>query len=405
MKREYIYFSNKEFDGTVYQTQIVDWLNLYGEYGVKYKLFQFVHPKEFKNPRKVIKQRNAIQNSYNLFKGYIVHFPNTKWFYFINSLLIIIRLLPSIIIGKKIIAFGRVMIGNEIRIINSIFPNRISFIYDARAASAEESKYVAQTNGLYTKSKIKLYTRIKSLEKTTIQESKITFSVSNKLIEYFKNEYAFESNKFFIYPCLSDEKKFYYSEKLRTIYRNQLNLVKTDKLILYAGGFNSEWHIAEKMLKYFEDLNSLNESFKFIILTKDIEKANSAIIKFNIKASSIQILSVKNENVVNYLNAADYGILFRDITPMNIVASPSKFAEYQLSGLPVLITNQVGDFTMDVISNQTGFLINFQNLDMEKHVFELIETNFDRKIIANIAKSKYSKQEFVSEIIHKFTTI
>ena len=39
----------------------------------------------------------------------------------------------------------------------------------------------------------------------------------------------------------------------------------------------------------------------------------------------------------DYLNAADFGFLLRDDTPVNRVAFPTKFAEYALAGLRVIL--------------------------------------------------------------------
>jgi hypothetical protein len=38
-KREYIYISNLTFDGTVFITQVADWLNLYKENGIVFDLY------------------------------------------------------------------------------------------------------------------------------------------------------------------------------------------------------------------------------------------------------------------------------------------------------------------------------------------------------------------------------
>jgi hypothetical protein len=48
---------------------------------------------------------------------------------------------------------------------------------------------------------------------------------------------------------------------------------------------------------------------------------------------------------VDHLCAGDVGLLLRERHPMNEVAAPGKFAEYALSGLPIVMTEGIGDFS------------------------------------------------------------
>jgi len=401
LQKKYLYLSNKSYDGTVYQTQIIDWLNLYRDNNINFELIQFLHPKELRSVKNIINQQKKIKSKYPSFKGYLLQFPNTRYFHLLNSLLILYKILPYLIKGYKIILFGRVLIGNEIKILRSLLPDRINFIFDARAASAEEIKYVAIKNSKFNKEKNKLYKRVQELEYSTIQNSIKTFAVSEKLIQYFIENYRFSEDKFLLYPCLSDSSKFYFDQKIRDYYRIKLNISDNQRLILYAGGFISEWHITHKMFKYFEEISSIAENLKFIVLTNEIDYARNLIQKYHIKSSLISVLNVSNEDVIFYLNAADFGVLFRDNTPMNNVASPSKFTEYMLAGLPVLISKGVGDFTNYVSNNNTGIVIDLEDITKEQ-VNKLLSTKFNRFQNSLNAKSIFAKQTYIKKIITEF---
>ena len=58
----------------------------------------------------------------------------------------------------------------------------------------------------------------------------------------------------------------------------------------------------------------------------------------------IQIWSAE-QDVTSYLKLADYGLLIRENTVTNSVASPVKFAEYLNAGLNVIISPVLKDFT------------------------------------------------------------
>ena len=139
----YVYLSNKDYDGSVYETQIIDWLNIYEKHGCKFYLYQFLHVKNilFYDKNRILNR--ILDKRYKDFKGFILQFPNTKYFYFFNAIIIIFKLRMFLFSNSKTIIFGRVLIGNEIKIIKYIFGSRFEFIYDARAASAEEIKYVS----------------------------------------------------------------------------------------------------------------------------------------------------------------------------------------------------------------------------------------------------------------------
>ena len=47
----------------------------------------------------------------------------------------------------------------------------------------------------------------------------------------------------------------------------------------------------------------------------------------------------------DFLNAADFGFILRERNKINRVACPTKFAEYCLTGLPVIIGDAVPDCT------------------------------------------------------------
>jgi hypothetical protein len=74
---------------------------------------------------------------------------------------------------------------------------------------------------------------------------------------------------------------------------------------------------------------------RLIVLTPEAERARQVCA--DLPASSVICRSVKHAEVNDYLNAADFGMLLRDTTPVNAVAFPTKFAEYAMTGLTILM--------------------------------------------------------------------
>jgi len=69
-----------------------------------------------------------------------------------------------------------------------------------------------------------------------------------------------------------------------------------------------------------------------------------------------------HHEVPGYLAAADVGLLLREPCLVNRVASPVKFAEYLAAGLPVLLTEQIGDYSALAAAHRVGCVIPYADL-------------------------------------------
>jgi glycosyltransferase involved in cell wall biosynthesis len=63
------------------------------------------------------------------------------------------------------------------------------------------------------------------------------------------------------------------------------------------------------------------------------------------------------------LQEAHAGLLLRREDPVNQVASPTKFGEYLAAGLPVLLTEGIGDFSALVEKEGLGMIVPSSLLD------------------------------------------
>ena len=81
----------------------------------------------------------------------------------------------------------------------------------------------------------------------------------------------------------------------------------------------------------------------------------------------------------------DVGLLLRDDLPVNRVASPTKFAEYCLCGLPVLTTPYVGDFSEYVRQFSLGYQVDLSNLQADKALLTFLQNVHERR--ARICRS------------------
>jgi hypothetical protein len=146
-------------------------------------------------------------------------------------------------------------------------------------------------------------------------------------------------------------------------------------------------------------------TFENISNTKLIVLSNANIKDLNIyKKFSEKIIQlwVTPEKVFKYLSIGDYGLIIREHSITNEVASPTKFAEYLSAGLKVLISESIGDFSTFVKSKRCGEVIDDTNKFFE---FQSVSYS-ERKKNNKLARDYFSKLNFIGEynkIVHELS--
>jgi len=207
-----------------------------------------------------------------------------------------------------------------------------NFIWDCRGDT------LAEFNTQYKNIKNyfgKIY-KLNKIKKNILnaKKAKKAIFVSNFLKQ--KHNYMKES---YIIGCLADENLFFFDENIRNNKREELNLNKDDKILIYSGGM-AHYQMFPETIKFFKDLN---EDWKLIVLTTNTDIAKKELE--NIEKNRYILKSAKIEEVNSYLNAADVGIMLREQNDLNRAASPTKYAEYSMSGLQIIYSDNIGDLS------------------------------------------------------------
>jgi glycosyltransferase involved in cell wall biosynthesis len=92
----------------------------------------------------------------------------------------------------------------------------------------------------------------------------------------------------------------------------------------------------------------------------DQEKARQFILLNNLPADCVVMEEVPHAQVPKMINAADAGILLREQHPVNVVSSPTKFGEYLAAGIPVILTDGIGDYSELAERLNVGVKINYE---------------------------------------------
>ena len=259
--------------------------------------------------------------------------------------------------------------------LKKILPRSI-LIWDCRGYAPAEVDYQKNKKLIFFKKKI-LVNRFK---KACDYADKVI--VVSSLLKKFVNDNG--NNNTFLLPSVASSNVFYFNSVIREKIRNKLKFKKSSKVFIYSGSLK-KYQMFEETINFFKNLNKIYKNLYLIILTNDISEAKKMVNKnFNILT-----FSVNQDKVNEFLNASDYAIMIRRDDLTNNTASPTKFAEYCLTGLQVITNSSVKDFYK--FKNQVCNIIDLNYFNFTK------TNNKNRLKISSFYKKNISRECFLED--------
>ncbi|MBW2373603.1 MAG: hypothetical protein JRF70_13815, partial [Deltaproteobacteria bacterium] len=139
-----------------------------------------------------------------------------------------------------------------------------------------------------------------------------------------------------IIPGGADSELFFFSPELRARKRLELGWPEGAPILVYSGGL-APYQCWEESVELFRRLREATPGLRLLVLTPRPEAARPTLA--GLPEEVWQLRAAELEEVNAYLNAADAALLLRRAEPLNRVAFPTKFAEYGMAGLPILMTD------------------------------------------------------------------
>ena len=222
--------------------------------------------------------------------------------------------------------------------------------------------------------------------------------VSEKLLQNLLQRHGISRREnFHVFPSAADADRIRPDVELRTAVRRRLGIAGRT-VMLYSGGIG-RWHETDRTLDAFSAFIALRPGAFFLFLTPYVREAESAFAGRNVPPADYRIASVAHSAMNEYQNAADCGILLRRPNPLNLAACPTKFPEYMLAGLPVLISDGIGDCSDFVREHAAGVVLRDLGSDTELRdcLSTLITATYRRDAIRAAALRTFSKQSYLDE--------
>ena len=259
--------------------------------------------------------------------------------------------------------------------VKKLFRGRIHFIYDNRGLFIEEQIYI----GKWRKNGIKVkFARL--LEFLILKNSAKIIVVS----EAFRKYLSYNYRKQFDYKISVIRNR----TKIKCLKYNRSQI--DNKIIGVFSGSVAKWQNISELENLIKIVSEHFGGIAFKIFTYN-DSFQTEANRISLNTSNVEIYHLNPEEVNEMMQTGDFGILLRDKIPINFVASPLKFSEYLASGLPVLLSEGIGDTEYIIDKYKVGVIIRGNNyIEAMNEVLKLLESSDIKERCLLTAEKEFS---------------
>jgi glycosyltransferase involved in cell wall biosynthesis len=207
------------------------------------------------------------------------------------------------------------------------------------------------------------YWLLKRLEAYVMRGANHIIPISYRLKDYLSAQYQLNPGKLTVIPDCADPSIFRWDPVLRETMRRKLGF--EDKFVCVHLGSFFIWYDPELIIKIFQSVRQRVAAAHLLVVTEEVSRTRDFLSRY-LAGDLFSVKSAPHAEVPPLLAASDLGFLLLRSTPNIEVSSPAKFSEYLNSGLPVLISPKVGDFSALIENFKTGAIVSDEgDFDLE----------------------------------------
>jgi glycosyltransferase involved in cell wall biosynthesis len=230
------------------------------------------------------------------------------------------------------------------------------------------------------------YISQKIWEKKQIQTAAGIMTVTEGYTNYLINQY-FKNLNVITVPCAVDSTFFKYNPHDRLKIRKELGFDENQIIGIYTGKFGGlyidikDLKILSTVFDYFS-----NSGLIFLSPIPEIDLRN-ALKPLYYPGNKIIVKTVSHVDVPPYLSAADFALSLNKSFNSGKYLSPVKIGEYWANGLPVMMTEGIGDEDDFLEKEKGGVLFNLKKTEIAlRKLKDLISDPNHRTRIPELAR-------------------
>lgn len=197
-----------------------------------------------------------------------------------------------------------------------------------------------------------------------------------------------------VIPCTASEALFHFDPSLRNTTRRDLGFEPEDRIFIFSGSL-APYQCFGETLSLFAEIHAEDARARLLIVTPEQDEARRRLAR-HLTLEGVVFRSATIDEMIRYLNAADVAFMLREATATNRAAFPTKFAEYCLAGLAVIMTTAVPDAYG--MAERLGNLLPAPRRGILEWPPE-----YDRRRVAAAAKSSLTRTSVASKYAEIYT--
>jgi len=364
---------------------------------LKVRILCFCPPQQFLNPRRLARGKAMLERESGCPVHYLPSLPLTRigWLRklnnwhgaFLTALLCWFR-------GIKIV-HGHGLRPTIFALLARWFKRDLRVVADVHGATTAEYLYEREVVGYDDFAR-----DLESQERRMMREASWLIFVSDAMRRFYENHFGMSFSQFSIIPCAT-ESDFAPDASRRQQLRIEHGL--NDRLVVCYVGACESYQLPDEMCRLFQSLRAKFPQAFFLIFSHHREAFLKHLAAHGIEPEHSRVLSVKHDEIFDLLQMADLGLLLRDESIVNRVASPTKFAEYCLCGVPVLAADGIGDVSELIARHKLGLIVDPKAHRLDEAALKFISETQNRRDefayrLANFARNHFSWDAYGAEL-------
>lgn len=230
-----------------------------------------------------------------------------------------------------------------------------------------------------------LIAQFRPLENEAVNQSNVRIAVSQALVDHWRERFGYAGRAHVVIPCTLGKEV----EGAEPLFKER---TEATVRLVYSGS-TAGWQSFDLLKHLLTQVLDTQPNVQVLFLSKR-DMNNSAL-----EAAYPGRVAVKwldHAQVAAALAECDHGIMMRERTITNRVASPTKFAEYLSSGLRVITNEGLGDFSALVPTYDLGLVV-----QAGKPLPELMQVSHaERERLRAFALEHFTKDAFDANYRH-----